>query len=45
MCACVCVRARECARVCVRACERVCDKMSVSLCLCKRSGLLRDGAP
>ena len=28
-------------RACVRAC--VCDEMSVSLCLCKRSGLLRDG--
>ena len=23
----------------------VCDEMSVSLCLCKRYGLLRDGAP
>ena len=22
----------------------VCNEMSVSLCLCKRSGLLRDGA-
>ena len=24
---------------------RVCDEMSVSICLCKRSGLLRDRAP
>ena len=23
----------------------MCDEMNVSLCLCKRSGLLRDGAP
>ena len=29
--------------VCGRAC--VCDEMSVSFCFCKRSGLLRDGAP
>ena len=38
-CACVCVRVRACVRACVR------DKMSVSLYLCKCSGLLRDGAP
>ena len=31
--------------VCVRACVRVCDEMSVVLCSCQRSGLLRDGAP
>ena len=36
-----------CARVCVRACvrARARDKMSVSLCLCRPSGLLRDGTP
>ena len=26
-------------------CVCVCDEMSVSLCLCKSSGLLQDGAP
>ena len=33
--------------VCVSVCLCVCvrDEMIVSLCLCKRSGLLRDGAP
>ena len=36
---CVCV----CACASVWAC--VCDEMSGSLCLCKHSGLLRDGAP
>ena len=38
---------RACVPACVRACECVCvsGEMSVSLCLCKRSGLLRDGAP
>ena len=30
---------------CVRAFVCMCDEMGVSLCLCKRSGLLRDGAP
>ena len=31
--------------VCVCVCVCVCDEMSVSLYLCKRSGLLRDRAP
>ena len=50
VCVCVCERERE------REGEseggeresewgRVCDEMSESLCFCKRSGLLRDGAP
>ena len=26
-------------------CVSVCDEMNVSLCLCKRFGLLRDAAP
>ena len=36
VCVCVCV--------CACACVYVCDEMSFSLHLCKRSGLLRDGA-
>ena len=40
----VCVSCSVCVCVCVSVCVCVCDEMSVSLCLCKRSGLLRDGA-
>ena len=32
-----------CAHVCLGVC--VCDEMSVSICLCKCSGPLQDGAP
>ena len=40
---CVCAYASVCVHVCVCVC--VCDEMRVSLYLCKRSELLRDGAP
>ena len=37
LCVCVCV--------CMCVCVRACDELSVSLYLCKRSELSRDGAP
>ena len=47
VCVYVCVWGGGCLGVsgCVCVCERESDEMSVSLGLCKRSGLLRDGAP
>ena len=39
MCLGVCMHTSGCVRVCVL------DEMSLSLCLCKCSGLLQDGAP
>ena len=52
VCVCVCVRACACVRaggrmcvcVCVHGRVRVCDEISVSFCLCKRIGLLKDEA-
>ena len=45
VCVCVCVFVCACACVRVSVCVWVRDKMSVSLNLCKRPELLRDGAP
>ena len=46
VCVCVCMCfVCVCVCVCVHVCVCVCDEMSVSLRLCKRSGLLQDGAP
>ena len=39
----MCVCEYVCVRACVHACVCVRDEMSVSLHLCKHSGLLRDG--
>ena len=47
VCVCVCMHACFCVCVCgwVGGCGCVDDKMSISLCLCKSSRLLQDGAP
>ena len=45
LCVCMCVSGcgHTCIYICVCVC--VCDEMNLSLCLCKYSGLLQDGAP